>query len=157
MTLKRLCAALSMMAALPCSAQVPPPPPLPGQDALAARLMRAITHKDLDAYAALLSDAVRVDEDGRQVASNKAEWLNRYGPKLAAKGVTFRIVSGFSSTPRLLFVEYYNSAASWGGLPRHCCWSYDAVAYDIRDDKVIAIHRLRGGDRQVPIDGQPGE
>ena len=55
--------------------------------------------------------------------------MRRFGPELAANGVTFRLSPGYSSTGRLLFIEYFNSLASWGrvfparlllGLQR-CC------------------------------------
>jgi hypothetical protein len=143
-------AALMMAVSAVSHAQVPPPPPLPGQDQLGEELVRSIEAKDTAAYAALLSDDVRVFEDGNEVARSKADWMASFGKKLSAEGVSFEVSPGFSSTGRLLFIEYFNSAASWGGdLPAHCCWSYDAVAYDVAEGKINAIRRLRGGDTKL--------
>ncbi len=131
---------------LPLHAQVPPPPLMPGQEKVAAQLVRAIEGKDAVGYGQLLADDVVVSEDGKVIARGRSAWLELYGRKLSAKGVTFRMSSGYASTGRLLFVEFFDSAGSWGGaIPSHCCSSYDAVAYDIVDGKVAAIQRLRGG------------
>lgn len=156
MFVRMLAATFVMTLPVPSEAQVPPPPSLPGQDALGEKLVRAIQAKDLLGYATLLSDTVLVFEDGKEVARSKAEWLSIYGKKLSAEGVSFSIAPGFSSTGRLLFIEYFNSAGSWGReVPAHCCWSYDAVAYDVADGKVTVIRRLRGGDRRLNEHGAP--
>lgn len=149
----RLCvAAVMLVTPMLALAQVPPPPSLPGQDDLGARLVAAIEAKDVKAYAALLSDNLQVFDDGNLIATNKAKWLDDFGKKLAAEGVSFKLSSGYSSTGRLLFTEYFNSIASWGGaVPSHCCWSYDAVAYDIKDGKIAVIRRLRGGDKKLDV------
>jgi hypothetical protein len=150
--------ALMMMAPQSADAQVPPPPPLPGQEILSEQLVRSIEAKDTATYAMLLSDSVRVFADGKEVARNKEEWLNTFGKKLSAKGVSFKVSPGFSSTGRLLFIEYFNSAASWGNeVPAHCCWSYDAVAYDVAGGKVVTIRRLRGGDTKLDEHGLPAK
>ncbi|WP_395396141.1 nuclear transport factor 2 family protein (plasmid) [Novosphingobium sp. BL-8A] len=147
---KLLSAAVALSTPITIHAQVPPPPSLPGQAELGARLVAAIETKDVEAYAELLSDDIQVFEDGEQVADGKEEWLRTFGKKLAAEGVSFKVTSGYSSTGRLLFIEYFNSQGSWGGaIPSHCCWSYDAVAYEIRDGKVTVIRRLRGGDKKL--------
>ena len=149
-------ATLMLTASIPGNAQVLAPPSLPGQDRLSEDLVRSIETKNPAAYAALLSDAVHVFEDGKEVARSKAEWMSTFGRKLSADGVFFKISPGFSSTGRLLFIEYFNSAASWGGdVPAHCCWSYDAVAYDIAGGKVVAIRRLRGGETKLDERGSP--
>jgi hypothetical protein len=154
--LKRTVAVSMMMLASPGNAQVPPPPSLPGQDVLAEQLVRAVEGKDVPAYAALLAEDVVVTEDDRVVAQSRARWLDIYGRKLAAGGVSFKLSPGFSSTGRLLFIEYFNSAGSWGGeVPAHCCWSYDAVAYDVAGGKVTAIRRLRGGGLRLDERGKP--
>lgn len=141
---------LISMSALPASGQVPPPPSLPGQDALSEALVRSIETKNVAAYAALLSENVRVFEDGKQVAEAKDDWLSVFGKKLSAEGVTFKVSPGYSSTGRLLFIAYFNSTGSWGtDVPVHCCWSYDAVAYDVSGGKVTTIRRLRGGDTRL--------
>lgn len=150
MRIKLCVAAVLLLPSTFASAQVPPPPSLPGQDALGVRLVAAIEAKDAKAYATLLSDDLQVFEDGKLVAANKTKWLDKFSKKLAAEGVSFKVAAGFSSTGRLLFIENFNSAASWGGaIPSHCCWSYDAVAYDIRDGKIAVIRRLRGGDKDL--------
>ena len=149
-------AALIMIASLPVEAQVPPPPSLPGQDRLSEQLVRSIETKDAAAYATLLSDNVLVFDDGKEVARSKREWLNTFGKKLLAQGVTFKISPGYSSAGRLLFIEYFNSSGSWGNeVPVHCCWSYDAVAYDVAGGKVTSIRRLRGGDTKLDERGLP--
>jgi hypothetical protein len=149
-------AALVVMIPLPAKAQVLAPPSLPGQDRLGEQLVRAIETKNMAAYATLLSDDVLVFEDGKEVARGKADWLNMFRGKLSTEGVSFKILSGFSSTGRLLFIEYFNSAGSWGGdVPAHCCWSYDAVAYDVAGGKVTAIRRLRGGNMRLDERGKP--
>ncbi|EZP50043.1 nuclear transport factor 2 family protein [Sphingomonas sp. RIT328] len=154
MFFKAAAATYCLIAASSALCQVPPPPPLPGQDTLGRKLVEAIERKDVKAYADLLSDDVKVSEDGRQIASDKASWLSAYGKKLSANGVSFKIESGFTSTGRLLFIEYFNSAGSWGGeIPKDCCWSYDAVAYDVAGSKITAIYRLRGGSSKLEIDG----
>jgi hypothetical protein len=151
-------AALMMTASLPSEAQVPPPPSLPGQDTLGEQLVRSIETKNTAVYATLLLDNVSVFEDGKQVARNKVEWLNTFGKKLSAKGVVFKMSPGFSSSGRLLFLEYSNSAGSWGSaVPAHCCWSYDAVAYDVAGGKVTSIRRLRGGDTKLDDRGLPAK
>ena len=151
-------AALLMTASFPSEAQVPPPPSLPDQDTLGEQLVRSIETKNTAAYATLLSDNVSVFEDGKQVARNKVEWLNNFGQKLSAKGVVFKMSPGFASSGRLLFIEYFNSAGSWGSaVPAHCCWSYDAVAYDIAGGKVTSIQRLRGGDIKLDDRGLPAK
>lgn len=153
----RLFAAVALASATiaPVAAQVLPPPLLPGQSDIAQRLVAAFRAKDESAYAALLSDQVEVFEDGKKIASDKAEWLRRFGPKLSAKGVSFKLAPGYAATGRFLFIEYFNSTASWGaGPPRHCCWGYDAVAYDIADGKIIRIQRLRGGDAVLDETGK---
>jgi hypothetical protein len=149
----RLCAAaVTLLTPTLVLAQVPPPPSLPGQDDLADRLIVAIEAKDATAYASLLSDDLQVFEDGKLIAANKAKWLDNFGKMLVAEGVSFTVSSGYSSTGRLLFTEYSNSMASWGGaIPSHCCWSYDAVAYDLKDGKIAVISRLRGGDRKLDM------
>ncbi|WP_260597530.1 hypothetical protein [Sphingomonas endolithica] len=151
-------ATLIITASLPSNAQVPPAPSLPGQDRLSEELVRSIETKNLAAYGALLSDAVHVSEDGKEVARSKTDWMNTFGKKLSADGVVFKMAPGFSSTGRLLFIEYFNSAGSWGGdVPAHCCWSYDAVAYDLAGGKVIAIRRLRGGNTKLDERGSPAK
>jgi hypothetical protein len=138
----------------PGSAQVPPPPPLPGQDDLGRNLVADFDRKDPAGYAALLSNSVQVYDDGVLVARSKDEWMRRFGPELAAKGVTFRLSPGYSSTGRLLFIEYFNSMASWGdGPPRDCCWGYSAVAYDISGGKIVKIQRLNGGTARLDDKG----
>ncbi|WP_404479090.1 hypothetical protein [Novosphingobium sp. BL-52-GroH] len=152
MRIKLCVAAVMLLTPALALAQVPPPPSLPGQDDLGARLVAAIEAKDAKAYASLLSDDLQVFEDGKLIAANKAKWLDIFGKKLVAEGVSFTISSGYSSTGRLLFTEYFNSMASWGGvIPSHCCWSYDAVAYDIKDGKIAVIMRLRGGDKKLDV------
>ncbi|WP_395331697.1 DUF4440 domain-containing protein [Novosphingobium sp. BL-8H] len=147
---------LMLSTPLATEAQVPPPPSLPGQAVLAEQLVRTIESKDVDGYAALLADDVVVTEDGKEIAHGKPDWIAQYGKKLAAHGVAFKISPGFSSTRRLLFIEYFNSAGSWGtDIPSHCCWSYDAVAYDVADGKVTTIQRLRGGDMRLDERGKP--
>lgn len=153
---KALLAALIMSLPFPGAAQVLAPPSLPGQDELGGNLVHAIETKDTTAYARLLSDNVQVFEDGKRVARNKAEWLEKFGQKLSADGVVFEVSPGFSSNGRLLFIEYFNSAGSWGeGVPAHCCWSYDAVAYDVAAGKVTTIRRLRGGGVRLNEQGRP--
>ena len=138
------------------NAQVLAPPSLPGQDALAEKLVRAIEGKDVAADSGLLAEDLVVTEDGKIAARTKAQWLSRYGRKLSAEGVSFKLSPGYSSTGRLLFIEYFNSAGSWGGpVPAHCCWSHDAVAYDIAEGRITAIQRLRGGDTELDERGRP--
>ncbi len=150
MNAKFLIVALLMGTAVPSKAQVPPPPSLPGQDKLAEQLVRSIETKNIKAYADILSDNVLVFEDGNQVADNKTKWLNIFGKKLSAKGVIFKVGPGYSSTGRFLFIEYFNSMGSWTGpVPADCCWSHDAVSYDVTDGKVTVIRRLRGGDNEL--------
>jgi hypothetical protein len=88
-------ATLIMTATLPSSAQVPPPPSLPGQDRVSGELVRSIETKNSAAYAALLSDAVHVFEDGKEVARSKTDWMNTFGKKLSADGVVFKMSPGF--------------------------------------------------------------
>ena len=142
----------------PALPQVPPPPMHPVQEDVAEKLVQAFAAKDLPAYASLLASNVQVFEDGKNVALNKEAWLRRFGPKLAAEGVTFNMAPGFASTGRLLFIEYFNSLASWGrDVPPACCWGYDAVAYDIVDGKIQTIRRLRGGEFRLGADGRHAE
>lgn len=155
-TIGRIIAMLSMLASGLAGAQVLAPPPLPGQIDLARKIVHAFDTKDSAAYAALLADDVMVTENDKEVARNKTDWLRIFGRKLSADGVFFKLSPGFSSTGRLLFIEYFNSAGSWGSaIPKHCCWSYDAVAYDVVDGKVAAIRRLTGGDMRLKEDGRP--
>lgn len=150
--------AIIMAIALPPAAvaQVLPPPLLPEQGEMAQELVQAFDAKDSAAYAQLLADDLQVFEDGRLIAQNKAEWLAQFGPKLSAPGVSFELISGFASTGRMLFVEYFNSIASWGRTPPpHCCWGYDAVSYDIAEGKIQVIRRLRGGDTRIDQRHEP--
>ena len=150
--------ALMMTASLSAQAQVLPPPSLPGQDTLSEQLVRSIEMKDAAAYATLLSDKLLVFDDGKEIARSKEEWLKTFGKKLSANGVAFKVHPGFSSTGRLLFIEYFNSAGSWGTeIPAHCCWSYDAVAYDVGGGKITVIRRLRGGDTKLDERGLPAK
>lgn len=87
--------ALASAIAAPAAAQVLPPPLLPGQSDIAQRLVAAFRAKDESAYSALLSDQVEVFEDGKKIASDKAEWLRQFGPKLSAKGVSFTVAPGY--------------------------------------------------------------
>lgn len=136
-------------------AQVPPPPPLPQQAKISEDLVRVFADKDLNGYSTLLADDLKVYEDDVLIAESKAEWLKRFGPMLGAKGVSFTLSHGFASTGRILFTEYYNTVASWGGsVPAHCCWGYDAVAYDIAGGKIKSIRRLKGGDMRLDETGK---
>src|SRR5690348_10151645 len=136
--------------------QVPPPPPLPGQNDLARNLVTDFASKDVVGYATLLSSNVQVFDDGVLIARSKDEWMRRFGPELGADGVTFRLSPGFSATGRLLFIEYFNSMASWGKTPPpDCCWGYRAVAYDISDGKIVRIQRLNGGSSRLDDQGSP--
>lgn len=148
-------ALLLVLAAIPSlsAAQVPPPPSPSGQGAIGTKLFASIQRKDPDLYASLLSEDVTVTEDGRMVASDKKQWLAIFLPKLSAKGVIFKITQGYQSSGRILAVEYFNSAGSWGSTPRDCCWSHDAVAYDVVDGRIRAIRRLRGGDVKLDENG----
>lgn len=142
----------------PAVAQVVPAPMQPVQEDVAEKLVRAFAAKDLAAYASLLASDVQVFEDGKNVAQNKEAWLRRFGPKLAAEGVTFSLTPGLGSTGPLLFIEYFDSLASWGrAVPPACCWGYDAVAYDIVDGKIQTIRRLRGGKFRLGADGRHAE
>lgn len=69
----------------PAIAQVPPPPPLTGQVDLARDLVAHFADKNVAAYAALLSPHVQVYDDGVLVARSRQEWMQRFGPELAAK------------------------------------------------------------------------
>lgn len=141
---------IAAFAASAAIAHVPPPPSQPGQDELAGQIVKSIEGKDRAAYSAILAPDVRVYEDGKEIASNRDQWLEKFGKKLVASGVSFKVSPGYSSAGRLLFIEYYNSAASWGeAVPRDCCWSHDAVAYDVAAGKIVTIRRLRGGDRKI--------
>ncbi|MCW2406167.1 hypothetical protein M2336_002796 [Sphingobium sp. B1D7B] len=141
-----------LLSATPVLSQLPPPPALPQQAALAGQLVSAIESKDLAKYGALLDDNLQVFEDGKQIARSKKDWIDLFGRKLTAEGVIFRMTPGFASNGRLLFIEYFNSMASWGkATPSHCCWSYDAVSYDIASNgQIVTIRRLRGGDQKIP-------
>lgn len=148
-------AALLLAPATASVAQVPPPPPPSDQGSVAEKLVHAFATKDVAAYSALLSDNVSVFEDGQTVAQGKAEWLKAFGPKLTASGVTFKLSPGYASSGRLLFIEYFNTLASWGRTPPpDCCWGYDAVAYDVADGKITAIRRLHGGAARLDGDGK---
>jgi len=150
-----LIALATMLAGGAAPAQVPPPPDLPGQADIAIRLAEAFAHKDAAAYADLLADDLQVFEDGKQIASGKQEWMASFGRKLAAPGVQFHLISGYSSTGRILFIEYFNSLASWGRTPPpDCCWGYDAVAYDVADGKITRVQRLPGGHARLAEDGR---
>lgn len=82
--------------------------------------------------------------------------MHRFGPELAAEGVTYRLSPGYSSSGRLLFIEYFNSLASWGRTPPpDCCWGYRAVAYDIAGGKILKIQRLNGGSLRLDDKGLP--
>lgn len=137
----------------PGTAQVPPPPPPNGQGDIGTKLFESIRRKDGDLYASLLSEDVTVTEDGRTIASDKKQWLAIFLPRLSAKGVLLRMTQGYQGSGRILTVEYFNSAGSWGTIPRDCCWSYDAVAYDIVGGRIRAIRRLRGGDVRLDEHG----
>lgn len=91
----RVACAMSLFVSVPCQAQVPPPPSLPGQDELGRELVRVIEAKDVTAYASLLSENLHVYEDGREIADSKARWLETYGRKLVAEGVFFKVGPGF--------------------------------------------------------------
>src|SRR5690348_9857028 len=109
--MKRLVAALTVIVfslGTHAFSQVPPPPPLPGQEDLGRDLVAAFARKDVASYAALLSTNVQVYDEGVLVARSKDEWMRRFGRELGAEGVTFRLSPGYSSTGRLLFVEYFN-------------------------------------------------
>ena len=137
-------------------AQVPPPPPLADQVQVSRELVADFNSKDVNAYAALLSDQVHVYEDGKLVARNKHEWMHRFGPMLNGTGVTFELAPGYSSSGRLLYIEYFNSMASWGRTPpSDCCWGYSAVAYDIQGKKIVTIRRLTGGAIRLDRNGNP--
>lgn len=128
-------------------AQVPPPPPLPGQGILEHKIIDAIEKKDRDLYASLLDDNVRVFANGDLVATNRDQWMKAMGDMLAADGVSFSVKDKYSATGSFLLVVYYNSQASWGTeLPEDCCWSTDAFQYAIRDGKIVSIRKLTGGD-----------
>ncbi len=158
MHVRLLTAVVVMTVTTASQAQVPAPPSLPGQNELAKKLVRVIEAKDLTAYASILSDDLHVYEDGKEIADRKTKWLATYGKKLATEGVSFKVGPGFSSTGRLMFIEYFNSTASWSGtVPEHCCWSHDAVAYDVADGKVTTIRRLRGGDMKLDDRGGPSK
>jgi hypothetical protein len=142
----------------PAGAQVLAPPLLPGQQAIAERLVRALQDKDVDAYQSLLSDDLVVIVNGKILHNSRKSWLDDFGKMLSTRGVIFEVKSQFASTGRILEVEYFNSAGSWGsGPPGHCCWSYDAVAYDIRDGKIFRISKLNGGDTELKISPSPSE
>ena len=158
MLFKLAFATLVFVASAGSYAQVPAPPSLPGQDRLREELVRSIEGKDKAAYAALLADDVSVFEDGKEIAGNKAAWMEQFGEKLSAEGVYFKVTAVFSSTGRLLYIEHFNSSASWGGeVPAHCCWSNDAVAYDVADGKISVIRRLRGGGTKLNLNSSDEE
>lgn len=157
--MERLIAALTAIAFLlptPALSQVPPPPSLPGQDVVGRDLVTVFARKDVAGYSALLSPDVHVYDDGTLVARSRGEWMRRFGPELAAAGVIFCLSPGYSSTGRLLFIEYFNSMASWGRTPPpDCCWGYRAVAYDIGDGKIMKIQQLNGGAVRLDDKGSP--
>lgn len=128
-------------------AQVPPPPPLPGQDALAQRLKTSLESNDSNTYFSLLSDGVKVYDDATLVADDKAKWKALFAKRLSTKGVVFKVKNMFASTGRIAFVEQFNSAGSWpAGTRAECCWSTDMTTYLIRDGKVVTILRSKGGE-----------
>ena len=148
-------AAVTLPLTIDAVAQVPPAPLLPEQSNIAKSLVRAFSTKDKVLYAALLAEDVQVFEDGQSVARNKADWLKVFGPKLTADGVFFELAPGFASTGRILFIELFNSHASWGRTPPpDCCSGYDAVAYHVAGGKITVIRRLRGGKIQVAGNGK---
>jgi len=142
---------LAVLAATPLSSaysQVIDPPNPAGQNELEAALVRSLEEKDLNKYQSLLANDIIVSQDGKIIAQNRAAWLRIFGEKLTAKGVSFKVAGRYSSSGRILLIQYFNSVASWGGdAPAECCWSYDAVAYDYEGSKVTKIQILRGGDR----------
>jgi hypothetical protein len=144
-----------LLAVAAAEAQVPPPPPPPHQAAVGEGLVAAFASKNVDQYAVLLADNVQVYEDGKLVAGDKATWLNQFSPMLSAKGVLYTLSPGFSSSGRILFIEYFNSTGSWGGAtPADCCWRYDAVAYDVSAGKIQTIRRLNGGTSKLDSAGK---
>lgn len=157
--MKRLAAALTVTFfsfVTSAIAQVPPPPPLPRQVDLGRDLVAVFASKNVAGYATLLSPHVQVYDDGVLVARSREEWMRRFGPELAANGVTFRLFPGYSSNGRLLFIEYFNSLGSWGrNPPPDCCWGYSAVAYDTSDGKIVEIQRLKGGTSRLDDKGSP--
>lgn len=131
-------------------AQVLDPPNTAGQDQLETALVQSLEGKDLEKYRSLLADRLTVSQDGKVIAQDKTGWLRMFGEMLTAEGVQFKVIDRYSSSGRILFVQYFNSAASWGGTaPAECCWSYDAVAYDYKDAKITRISILRGGEKSA--------
>lgn len=146
--------ALLAVASPSASNAVPTPPPSFAQENVAKALVRAFNAKDVEGYGALLADDVQVFEDGKQVASTKAEWLGSFGPKLSAKGIGFKLFPGYIGAGRILFVEYFASHGSGGKpVPGDCCDSYDAVSYALRGDRIVAIYRIVGGSLKLDQDG----
>lgn len=134
-------------------AQVLAPPLLPGQRELAANLRKAIEEKNLGLYAGLIADDVKVYQDNQLRFSNKGDWLDSFGNMLTAKGVVFKVSSQYAATGRILEIEEFDSAGSWTKGPiGHCCWSHDAVAYEIRANKIVKISKLSGGDTIITPD-----
>lgn len=138
---------LAMAIAEPVVAQVPPPPPMPGQSVIVKSLKAAIEQNDWKLYSSLLSDNLKVYDDANIVADNKSKWMRIFGPKLQAKGVKFDVKEVYQATGRVTFIENFNSAASWSNDDRvECCWSTDITAYVIDNGKVSTIYHLKGGE-----------
>src|SRR5579872_2625924 len=80
MVLARNLLLAGLMMAIPMSeaVAVPPPPPSAQMSAKAHDLIAALTSGDPAAYGELLAPDVHVFDNGKQVASNRAEWLRQF-------------------------------------------------------------------------------
>lgn len=131
-------------------AQVPPPPPSNDQSSIISSLIFAIQNKDIDSYSRLLDDNVNVFTNGEKTAGNKSQWLAIIRKSFANDGVIYAVKSAYPSNGGVLFIEYFNSAASFGGgPPADCCWRYDAVSYRFSNGKISSISKLEGGAQDV--------
>ena len=113
-----------VMAVLPIgeALAVPPPPPAPQATAKADALIAALTHGDPAAYGALLDPDVHVFDNEKQIASNRADWLDQLSRQMQQADVF--VLTEAVTVDQVLTVETVSTMGkamlACGGPPKGC-------------------------------------
>jgi hypothetical protein len=147
-----LLAGLIMAAPIGAALAVPAPPPPPQVSAQAHALVAALTHGDPVAYGELLDPDVHVFDNGKQVASNRTEWVGQF--TRWTQNADVRVLRQAIDADQILTVEHVSTIGKTmrrcGGPPNgcivDCCDWARAGAYRLSPHgKIVEIRFLTSG------------
>lgn len=155
-TKSALALAISLSLCSPAASSPPPPPPKFIDD-IARQLIPTPSATNLDQYAALLANDLKVTVNGVETTASKSAWLAIQRDRL---GKTDRFVYGYAvGRDNILVMDRFDDRSDAACLTGHSCtfdprWHARAVRYEIGPDHLIHAIRILETDSIFEIPGQ---